>query len=88
MFDLSITPEQYKELWWKALVHEVAKTKKCFTLAELEEVAKLKTGTAPTNFSRAALRYAPITATGITTKYNIAEPLPGRPAMYYCSTLL
>ena len=85
MFDLSITPEQYKDLWWKNLVREITKTKKCFTMSELEEFVVCKSGSAPSNFSRIALVNAPIMATGITTKDGRKA---GRPGMYYCSTLL
>lgn len=85
MFDLSITPEQYKDLWWKNLVLEISKTKKCFTLSELEEFVVSKSGSAPSNFSRTALTNAPIMPLGITTK---DQNKPGRPGMYYCSTVL
>ena len=82
MMDLSITPEEYKKLWWETLIDEMVKTQKVFTISELQKFAEEKLGRPLpyNNFHRAVLLNAPIFKTGIEKR------TVGRPAMYYCST--
>jgi hypothetical protein len=82
--DLSITPEQYKKLWWETLIDEMVKTQRCFTIPELQQFAEEKIGQSlsSNNFHRAVLKNAPVFDTGMQSQ----NPAGGRPATYYCST--
>ena len=81
--DLSLTPDQYKKLWWEGLVDAMSLKKRVFTMPELCELAEAMTGQSfpYPNFHKAALNNAPIFKTGM-----FKTETAGRPAMYYCST--
>ena len=80
--DLSITPDDYKKLWWEGLVDAMSIKQRCFTIPDLYELAEATTGQSLSysNFHRSVLKNAPIFKTGILKTETL-----GRPAMYYCS---